>query len=158
MVEFALIVPIFLIMVLGTIEFSIYVFKRNFVKHVLYEMARDIQTGEIQTADDPETAFNDLVCANSSILFSCNDLYFDVRSFKELKDAKLPDAAFNGSTPANFVFKPGKSEEITVMRVATPYHFVTPFMQDIFQPSGEPMILIGFTMGKNEPFGCVKKC
>jgi len=38
-VEFAMIAPIFFFMVIGLVEFSFYVFNRNFVKHVLYETA-----------------------------------------------------------------------------------------------------------------------
>lgn len=38
------------------------------------------------------------------------------------------------------------------MRVATPYRFVTPFMQDVFQPDGAPAIIVGYSVARNEPF------
>jgi hypothetical protein len=44
------------------------------------------------------------------------------------------------------------------MRVALPYKFVTPFMQDIFLGKSKNAIVVGYTVAKNEPFGCLKSC
>jgi Flp pilus assembly protein TadG len=158
-VEFAMIAPIFFFMVIGLVEFSFYVFNRNFVKHVLYETARNITTGEIQSADNPAAAFKEAYCSHSGPIVSCERLVFDVRAYDNLEDVKFTPIEFDSSgAPKNFKFEPGKSEQISVMRVALPYKFVTPFMQDIFLGKSKNAIVVGYTVAKNEPFGCLKSC
>ncbi len=158
-IEFAMIAPIFFFMVLGLIEFSLYVFQRNFVKHVLYETARNIATGEIQSADDPAAAFKEAYCGHAGSIISCERLLFDVRAYDNLEDVQFTPVEFDtNGAPKNFKFEPGKSEQISVMRVALPYRFVTPFMQDLFLGDSKHAIVVGYTVSKNEPFGCLKSC
>jgi len=158
-VEYAMIAPVFLTMVIGLVEFSLYVFNRNFVKHVLYETARNIATGEIQSADSPPAAFKQAYCGHAGAVLSCERLLFDVRAYDNLEDVKFTPVEHSpGGMPTNFKFEPGKAEQISVMRVALPYKFVTPFMQDIFLGEGNHAIVVGYSVAKNEPFGCLKSC
>lgn len=158
-VEYAMIGPIFFFVVIGLVEFSFYVFNRNFVKHVLYETARSITTGEIQSADDPAAAFKEEYCSHSNVLVSCERLSFDVRAYDNLEDVEFTPVEFDSSgAPKNFKFEPGESEQLSVMRVALPYKFVTPFMQDLFLGDSKNAIVVGYTVSKNEPFGCLKSC
>jgi Flp pilus assembly protein TadG len=158
-IEYAMVGPIFLFVVIGLIEFSLYVFNRNFVKHVLYETARHITTGEIQADEKPEAAFKEIYCSYSNILLSCERLVFDVRAYDRLEDVDFSPAAFGSDgNPENFKFEPGGSEQFSVMRVAVPYRFVTPFMQDLFLGDSGDAIVVGYTVAKNEPFGCLKSC
>lgn len=158
-VEYALIAPVFFFIILGLIEFSLYVFNRNYVKHVLYESARSITTGEIQAADDPAAEFKRNYCRHSGPLVNCDRLVFDVRAFDALEDVDFSPVEFesNGS-PRNFEFEPGEAEQISVMRVAMPYQFVTPFMQDIFLGESKNAIVVGYIVAKIEPFGCRTSC
>lgn len=154
-----MIAPVFLTIILGLVEYSIYVFNRNSVKHVLYETARNIATGEIQSADNPAAAFKQAYCEHAGVVVSCERLMFDVRAYDQLVDVEFTPVEYDSNgTPKNFKFEPGKSEQISVMRVALPYKFVTPFMQDIFLGDSEHAIVVGYSVAKNEPFGCLKSC
>ncbi len=154
-----MIAPVFFFMILGLIEFSIYVFNRNYVKHVLYESARTITTGEIQSADDPAAEFNEVYCRNSGPIMNCDRLLFDVRAYDELEDVDFSPVEFGSNgAPLNFKFEPGEAEQISVMRVAMPYRFVTPFMQDIFLGESSNAIVVGYMVSKIEPFGCRTSC
>jgi Flp pilus assembly protein TadG len=158
-VEYAMIAPVFITMVLGLVEFSLYVFNRNYVKHVLYETARNISTGEIQSADSPPAAFKEAYCSHSGALLSCERLLFDVRAYDNLEDVEFTPVKFSSSgAPTNFKFEPGKSEQISVMRVALPYKFITPFMQETFLGEDNHAIVVGYSIAKIEPFGCLKSC
>lgn len=152
-VEFAMVAPVFLFMIAGIVEYSLYYFKTSHLKHVLYEASRNIQTGEVSAADNPQVYFQTEYCKDVRFLASCSSISFDVRAFDNLSDVTYPDAAFDTTgRPTNFVFQPGASEQITVMRVSTPYRFVTPMIADIFQTSGTPAIIVGYSVAKNEPF------
>ncbi|MEO0465344.1 MAG: TadE/TadG family type IV pilus assembly protein [Pseudomonadota bacterium] len=152
-VEFALVAPVFLFFFTAAVEYSLFYFKTSFLKHVLYEASRNVQTGEVQDAVDPQAFFQAEYCDDAAFLVRCEDVYFDVRSAADLASITFPGATFDGSgIPTNFVFQPGGPDTITTMRVATPYSFFTPMMQDIFQPDGSPAIIVGYTVSKNEPF------
>lgn len=148
-----MVAPVFLLMVAGIVEYSLYYFKTSHLKHVLYEASRNIQTGEVQDAENPRAFFREQYCKDVSFLARCDSISFDVRAFDSLAGISYPDAVFDAAgAPANFVFEPGSSEQITVMRVSTPYRFVTPLMADIFQPDGQPAIIVGYSVARNEPF------
>lgn len=152
-VEFALIAPVALFMIVAIVEYSLFYFKTSFLKHVLYEASRNVQTGEVQDSENPQDFFRSEYCADAAFLMDCDNVYFDVRAAPDLPSISFPDASFGADgVPANFVFQPGGPSEITTMRVATPYRFITPFMSDIFQPDGNPAIIVGYSIARNEPF------
>lgn len=151
--EFAIVGPVFFFMLFATIEYGVYFFKKSVAQHVLYETSRVLQTGQVQRSDNPETEFQAVYCEAAMTIFDCNDISFDVRAFDSMADIVIPDATFNSSgRPTNFVFQPGKGEQITALRVSIPHQFITPMMRDIFQPDGTPAIIVGYSISKNEPF------
>ncbi len=152
-VEVALIAPVFFFMVIGIVEYSIYYFRTSHLKHVLYEASRILQTGEVQAASDPQAHFRTAYCEDAGWLADCSEIHFDVRSYATLAEIDWPEATFDEEgLPENFVFDPGGPDELTVLRVATPYRFFTPMMAEIFQPDGNAAIIVGYTVAKNEPF------
>ena len=151
--EFALLSPIFFFMLLFIIEYSTYFIKKNVAQHVLYEASRIVQTGEVQRSPNPETYLLNHICSQTFGLLDCIQLSFDLRSFDELDDINLPDAQYDEQgNPTNFVFEAGGPEQITAMRVSIPHHFLSPAMKKFFQPNGDPAILVGYSVAKNEPF------
>ncbi|MAS07189.1 MAG: hypothetical protein CL534_21205 [Ahrensia sp.] len=151
--EFGLIMPVFLLLVFAIIETSVYYYKQSHLKFILSQAGRHIQTGEIQKSATPKADFDAEVCDNSKIFFDCTDVYLDVRNFGTVADVSFPAATFNSAgKPTNFVFQPGGSAKITAMRASAIHSFITPFLKDILQPDGDPVILVGFTIFKNEPF------
>lgn len=152
-VEFALVAPVALFMLIAIIEYSLFYYKTAFLKHVLHEAARNVQTGEVQREADPQAFFRTEYCQDADFLMRCDDVYFDVRSAPDLASITFPQASFDSDgRPTNFVFQPGGTSDITTMRVAAPFIFMTPFMQTIFQPDGSPAIIVGYSVAKNEPF------
>ena len=152
-VEFALVAPVALFMMVAIVEYSLFYYKTAFLKHVLHEAARNVQTGEVQREADPQAYFRTEYCQDAGFLMRCEDVYFDVRSASDLSLITFPTASFDGQgRPTNFVFQPGGTSDITTMRVAAPFNFITPFMQTIFQPNGAPAIIVGYSVAKNEPF------
>ena len=151
--EFGLIAPILVMIVFMIVETSVYFYKQSHLKFVLHDAGRKIQTGEIQSSGTPKADFDAEVCGNAEVIFECSKVFLDVRSFTTLADVVFPSASFNSSgVPSNFVFQPGGSAEITAMRASATHVFITPFLKSIFQPTGDPVILVGFTIFKNEPF------
>ncbi|QKV19216.1 TadE/TadG family type IV pilus assembly protein [Oricola thermophila] len=151
--EFGMIAPVFLFLVFTIIETSVYYYKQSHLKYVLSQAGRGLQTGEIQKSDTPKDDFDAVVCDTAEIVFDCSKVHLDVRSFATVADVTFPDPAFDeNGKPTNFVFQPGGTSQITAMRASATHKFITPFLTDILQPDGKPVILVGFSIFKNEPF------
>ncbi len=154
MIEFALLAPVFFMLIIGLIEFVLFQYKSYALNHVVYEAARNLQTGEIQSSSDMEAALRQEVCDHAGAMIDCGAIAFDVRSFDRLRDITYPPASFNSSgEPTNFVFEPGGPNQYTVVRAAISHGFVTPFMNDVFGTGTDhPAIVNAFCVVKNEPW------
>lgn len=154
MIEFALLAPVFFMLIMGLVEFVLFQYKTYALSHVVYEASRNLQTGEVQSAADMEAAFREEACDKAGALIDCNAIYFDVRSFKELNEITYPPPHFDeDGIPDNFVFEPGEANEYSVVRASIHHQFVTPFMADLFKMGPDmPAIVNSFCIVKNEPW------
>ncbi|MDZ7823646.1 MAG: TadE/TadG family type IV pilus assembly protein [Ahrensia sp.] len=156
-IEYTILAPIFLLLVFMTIEFSIYLYKRNHLKSVMYDASRLLQTGQIQNDPNMFQAFKNEICASSVIVFECNEVFFDVRSYNNFADVDFPAITYNpNGHPNNFVFLPGKPSQYSAVRVAGLFDFVTPFMRDIFLSDDKPVLVIGHAIARAEPYNCTQ--
>jgi Flp pilus assembly protein TadG len=154
LIEFALLAPIFFMLIMGLVEFVLYQYKTYALNHVVYEAARNLQTGEVQTSANMLTAFHDEVCAQASTLIDCNEIVFDVRAFDHIEDITYPPVQFDSNgNPINFVFQPGTANQYSVVRAAIHHQFITPFMDQLFRMGPDmPAIVNSFCVVKNEPW------
>jgi Flp pilus assembly protein TadG len=157
LIEFALLAPVFFLMVIGLVEFVLFQYRTYALNHVVYEATRNLQTGEIQGAGDIELqaeAFHDEVCAQAGAMIDCEQIVFDVRSYDEIEDIQFPEVLFDeDGNPINFVFAPGGPEKFSVVRASIHHTFVTPFMAEMFGMGPDlPAIVNAFCIVRNEPW------
>ena len=162
LVEFALLAPVFFLLITGMVEFVLYHYKLYALNHVVYEATRNLQTGEVQnwsdndasTTNDMSVAFQTEVCAHASTLINCNTIAFDVRTFNSIGAVTYPPATFDEyGNPTNFVFQPGGPKAYSVVRAAIPHHFVTPFMNELMGlADGVPAVVNAYSIVRNEPW------
>ncbi|MEL6920022.1 MAG: TadE/TadG family type IV pilus assembly protein [Pseudomonadota bacterium] len=156
-VEYAIVGPLFFMILFVTAEYSLYLYKRNYLKHSMYTVSRILQTGEIQNHANPQVEFNRQVCAVAKSSFDCRNVFVDVRSFDDLSAVTFPTVQLDANlVPTNFKFSPGGPAKVTAMRFAAHFDFVTPFMDDFFGLNGEPLFVVGHSVAKNEPYVCTK--
>lgn len=155
MIEFALLAPVFFMLVTGLLEYVLFQYKTYALNHVVYEATRNLQTGEVQTAADKQAAFKQEVCDKAGPMIDCEAIQFDVRAYKEIKDIKFTEAEFDEEGDVtNFEFHPGGPEEYSVVRAAIKHQFITPFMDKLFgMGPDKPAIVNAFCVVKNEPYG-----
>jgi Flp pilus assembly protein TadG len=154
MIEFALLAPVFFMMILGLVEFVLFQYKTYALNHVVYEATRNLQTGEVQAASNMEAAFRQEACDKAGVLIDCSAIVFDVRAFDELSDVTYPEPTFGeDGLPDNFVFQPGGPNEYSVVRASLQHQFITPFMDYLFRMGPDlPAIVNSFSIVKNEPW------
>ena len=154
MIEFAMLAPVFFMLIMGLVEFVLYQYRTYALNHVVYETARNLQTGEVQTSADQLEAFKQAACDAAGVMIDCNEIYFDVRAFDALNEITYPPPEFDeNGVPTNFVFEPGLAEQYSVLRASIHHQFVTPFMAELFQMGPDlPAIVNAFVVVKNEPW------
>jgi Flp pilus assembly protein TadG len=158
LIEYAMLAPVFFLLVIGLIEFVLYQYKAYALGYVTYEAARVLQTGQVQTSADMSKAFHDQVCASSGLMLDCESIQFDVRSFDNVSDVTYPPPEFDkDGKPVNFVFEPGGANKYSVVRSSIRHDFVTPFMADLFDMKDSnnkniTAIVNSYCIVKNEPW------
>lgn len=162
LIEFALLAPVFFMLIAGMVEFVLYHYKLYALNHVVYEATRNLQTGETQnwsdgddtTTDDMSVAFHNEVCAHAYAMIDCETIIFDVRNFNSIGAVTYPPVTYDeNGNPTNFVFQPGGPKAYSVVRAAMPHQFVTPFMNKVMglEPGGSALIN-SYSIVRNEPW------
>src|SRR5262245_62165296 len=119
LIEFALLAPVFFMLVMGLIEFVLFQYKTYALNHVVYEATRNLQTGEVQSSADMAKAFHDEVCEQAGPMIDCNKIVFDVRAFNKIEDISYPAVKFDkDGNPVDWVFQPGGPEQYSVVRAS----------------------------------------
>jgi Flp pilus assembly protein TadG len=163
MVEFALIGPVFLMMLFGILETGMAFFGDMVLQNAVKVTGRLIRTGQAQTLNKTQAQFRQDVCDQIKVLLSCADnrLYVDVRSFGSFGAADFPPpldaqgqikANLNAYNPGSSGLVPGQNS-IVLVRVFYTWQLITPIFSNYFSNMAGDMRLISASVAfKNEPF------
>ena len=126
-VEFALIATPFLALLAAMIQTFLLFFAQSLLENAVRVSARQILTGQVQTADASLTqaqamaAFKQTVCNNAAVLFTCTGLMVDVQVANNWSSANagMPILTYdaNGNVNNTWQFNPGNAGDIVVVRV-----------------------------------------
>jgi len=166
-VEFALIAPVFLYLLMGILEVSIMFLATTVVDGATYAAARKIRTGEAQLSGDATTTFQTELCAELVGVYNCDDITLDVRTFSSFSTVTIPDIKINGDGDLVFddgddddtndvlyvtEFTTGGSGDIVVARVIYSWEFATPFIGVLFADNGTAKFLSTTAVFRSEPY------
>ena len=161
-VEFALIATPFLALIAALIQTFLILFAQSILENAVRQSARQILTGQVQTADASLTqaqavaAFHQTVCNNSNVLFTCTNLMVDVQVASQWSSANagMPTLTYdvNGNVTNNWQFNPGNAGDIVVVRVMYLWPiFFGPIAGNMTnQPNGTRLIMASAAF-QNEP-------
>lgn len=120
-VEFALVAPPFLALLVGIIQTFLAFFASQLLETVVTQSSRLILTGQVQAASMTQSQFAQQVCAQVAILFNCNGLMIDVGAYTAFSAANTstPTLSFNsqGQVTNTWQYNPGTPGQIVVVRV-----------------------------------------
>jgi Flp pilus assembly protein TadG len=151
--EFAVIALPLFIMIAGMIETGVLAFTSAVTEAATREAARQVRTGNVQTAADASARFRTEFCDNLPATFSCGNFYFDVRTFTEFASIALPPVSFNADgVPQGLQFAPGGANTVVTVRVIHPYRFLTPLIGELMGGSAATVPLISTAVMRTEPF------
>ena len=155
-IEFAVIAPIFFVLLMGTIEVGVMYFAQFTLQNAVTDAARLIRTGQVSTANMTQTQFRNSICAEISPLLSCSaNLQIDVETYSNFSTASFPSPLTGSNTldPTLNNYAPGAVCSVVVVRafyiwqVATP--LLTPFLTNMANNSH---LLSATAAFRNEPY------
>jgi Flp pilus assembly protein TadG len=163
-VEFAIIGPVFLLLLFAIIETGAVLFAREVLSDGVIQASRQIRTGQAQGTQMTQSEFRQEVCDRVNHLLSCDAdrLYIDVRAFTTFGGTSFPPPLDgNGDIdPANTNnFNMGESGNISggtsivLVRGFYTWTLFTPmFSQFLSNMAGNQRLLSTSVAFKNEPF------
>ena len=118
-------------------------------------VARDIRTGELQTAGQDEADFRAAICARIETIADCGRLRVDVRTFDSFAGADMgaPINEDRELDDENFTFQPGDAGDVVVVRVFYDWRLLGPgFVNGLADMSGNRRLISAAAAFRNEPF------
>ena len=155
-IEFAIIAPLFIGLLISVLETGIYFFAQNVLQNAAVQSGRVFMTGQGQTNGTTQVQFvTNTVCPLIQALFTCNNLMVDVETYTTFGGANVakPTLTYNaqGAVTNSWVFSPGTTG-ITVVRLIYQWPVITgPFSLIGSQANGTAEIM-GVSAFKVEPY------
>ncbi|MEX2650539.1 MAG: TadE/TadG family type IV pilus assembly protein [Alphaproteobacteria bacterium] len=151
-VEFAMIAPVFIMILFGTLETSIMYYVATSMEGEVQIAARQVRTGNIQNSADPLAAFRAALCSNLGNLATCGSLVIDVRTFPDFGAMDRPPLIDEDGNPQNENFEPGGGGDVVLVRIAYRYPIMTPFLGQFIGTGGGHYDLYAAAAFQNEPY------
>jgi Flp pilus assembly protein TadG len=157
-IEFAVVAPPFLALMLAIFEVGIMLFSEYVIEHGVGNASRMIRTGEVQTEGMSATEFKTLVCGKLAGYLDCeNNLHIDVRAFKDFDEVSLPapltpEGALSSEVTSDSHFEPGDPYQVVVVRVYYPWSLFMPGMSHMSNMSDGRRLLAAGAAFRNEPY------
>jgi Flp pilus assembly protein TadG len=154
-VDFALVMLPFLAVLMAIIESAIVLFAGQVLQTATTNSARQIMTGQAQTAGLSAAQFKTSVCASLTVMFNCSNLYIDVESFPSFSSVSLasPTNANGTLNSGNFGYSPGNPGDVVVVRLFYQWPiFAAGLSFGLVNSANNTNTLIATAAFRNEPY------
>ena len=154
--EFAIIAPVFFILLMGIIENGIIYFAGSTLQYATDQAARYVRTGQAANASMTQAQFRTMICNNVSPMLACDaNLQIDLESYGGYGGAAFgspTDAGGNLNSSLNN-YQIGTACSVELVRVFYTWKVITPglsvFLTNI---TGGYHLLTATAAFRNEPF------
>lgn len=156
-VEFALVAPLFIGLLIAVLETGIFFFAQNTIQNAAVEAGRLFLTGQAQTANMTASSVINNVCPSVQALFTCNNLMIDVQAYSSFSGANTstPTLTYNaqGNVTNSWNYNPGTAGQIVVLRLMYQWPVITgPFSLIAPNLTNGTSLIMGVTAFKVEPY------
>ena len=151
-IEFAIIGPIFLLMLLLIAELSIYFGTTAVIDYAVQNGARVVRVGYVDGHRTTIADFEDALCS-VVVLLDCSGVSYSVEAQPLLTSATWEPTLDASGDIAGAQFQLGDPGDVVIITAAASHQFFTPFAAALFAPEGKNSIsIIAHIIIKNEPF------
>jgi Flp pilus assembly protein TadG len=120
-VEFALIAPAFLALLIAIFETTIFLFAQATLQNAAVQAGRLIMTGQVQNGNVTQSQFAADVCPMVQAIFTCSKLMIDVQNYSSFSGASTgaPTLTYNanGTVSNSWAYSPGKPGDVMVVKL-----------------------------------------
>jgi Flp pilus assembly protein TadG len=126
-VEFALIAPVFIAMLMAIFETTLFLFAQANLQNAAMQAGRLFMTGQGQNSNMTQSQFQSTVCPMIQTLFNCNNLIVVVQTYSSFAAANTSaPQLYNAQGQANtsFAYSPGAPGDVMVVQLVYPWSVV----------------------------------
>jgi Flp pilus assembly protein TadG len=156
-VEFALILPVLVLLMMGTIQVSMIMLAGRHLENAIGDLGRMVRTGQAQGQKMTQAQFRTNLCSKIAPLMQCDEsnLFLEVRELASFGAAlqDQPVDATSGSFSRQPVFELGSAGRIVLVRAIYRYPLWVPVVGSSLSdlPNGK-RLLASAAAFRNEPF------
>jgi Flp pilus assembly protein TadG len=156
-VEFAMVAPIFIGLLISVIETGIFMLAQNNLQAAAVQAGRYFLTGQAQTNSLSESQLINDICPELKTLFTCANLMVDVQSYSSFNGANTstPTLTYNaqGQVTNSWNYNGGTAGSIVVLRLMYQWPVVTgPLAFIVPNLSNGSSLIMGVTAFRVEPY------
>jgi Flp pilus assembly protein TadG len=152
-VEFAIVAPLFLVLLFAIIETALMFFAGQVLETMTQDAARMILTGQAQTANYQQADFKTYVCNQIPALFSCANLIVSVQSFSSPSAANYASLFDSSCNVPTLSYSPGGPGDTVLVQVGYKWQlFVTGLGYNIADCPNSQKKLVASAAFQNEPY------
>lgn len=152
-VEFALIAPIFLALLVAIIETALVFFTQQILQTAATQTARLIMTGQAQTQNLTAEQFQQDVCGKLPAMFNCANLYVNVQNFTSFSTVSMLNPLINGSIKSSsMTYGLGVGGDIEVLQIFYLWPALTAPLGFGLPNINGNYLLVATAVFRNEPF------
>jgi Flp pilus assembly protein TadG len=151
-VEFAIVAPWFLLLLLAIMELGFMVFVQSVLDDSARSAARLIRTGQVQATSNPQTTFQTQLCNEMTMFVGCSSLLYNVQVFSTWSAAttSITQPGRSAWTASNF--GSSTSCEIIAVQVIYNWQFIIPWVSNYLSGGTGSALLTSTVVFQNEPF------
>ncbi len=155
-VEFAIILPVFVLMLVGMIQIPLVFVAAHHLESATTRVGRLIQTGQVQSQGVTPSQFRSVLCDQMGVFLKCSDTNLRVEVRKLSGFASVPRGTpvdEEGAFEEEVVYDPGNAGEVVAVRVFYQFPIWLPALLPTLAnlPNGN-RLLMSSVVFQNEPF------
>ena len=152
-VEFALVGPIFLLLIVAIMELGLYFGNRAIIDHAVQRGARTVRIGYVDGARTTQTSFENALCGGL-VMISCQDISYSVKAYANFTSMSYTTTLDEDGGLEDVTFDLGGPSDTIIITAAYMHSFVSPFGASFLlsEGSGSSAPIIAHIVIKNEPF------
>lgn len=156
MLEFAMVAPIFFVLLLGILETGIIFFAQSTLLNATQDAGRLVRTGQAQDSGMTQDQFRTFICNEISAILPCDgNLQIDLESYPSFGSASYtsPLDANGALNPALNNYQTGNPGDVVLVRVFYKWNVITPLLTPFLVNMGSDVHLMTATTAfRNEPY------
>jgi Flp pilus assembly protein TadG len=152
-VEFGLVAAPFVGILVVILEAALVFFAQEVLQTATTEASRLIMTGQAQTGNLTQSQFQQDVCNDAAVLFSCSGIYVNVQTFSSFSSMTQMSPMQSGNFNASAMnYGMGTAGDIMLVQVFYQWPVILGPLNFILANDGSNKLLVGTAVFRNEPY------